>query len=82
MVAGGASTDDVVDSRRLGSAVERALEELPERQRMALWLSAVEGLPYSEIADALDTTPSSVKSLIHRARSTLVARLPRDEDED
>lgn len=75
LVAGGAAVDDVVHSRRVGAEVERALDALPERQRMALWLSAVEGLPHAEIAEALETTPSSVKSLIHRARSAIAAEL-------
>jgi RNA polymerase sigma-70 factor (ECF subfamily) len=79
LIAGGASTDDVVHSRRVGSAVEHALDALPERQRMALWLSAVEGLRYAEIAEALETTPASVKSLIHRARSALAAAVPQGE---
>ena len=59
----------------LGADVERELEKLPPRQRMALWLCAVEGLAYSEIAEALDTTEKSVKSLVHRARATLADRL-------
>jgi len=73
LIAGGAVVDEVVHSRRVSQAVEAALDALPERQRMALWLSAVEGLCYAEIAEALETTPSSVKSLIHRARSALAA---------
>ena len=32
--------DEVVDSRRRGAAVERLLDGLPERQRMAFWLAA------------------------------------------
>jgi RNA polymerase sigma-70 factor (ECF subfamily) len=76
LVAGGAPTDDLVDSRRKGEHVAEVLEMLPERQRMALWLSAVEGLRHAEIAEVLNTTPASVKSLIHRGRSALVAALP------
>lgn len=50
---------------------------------MALWLSAVEGLRYAEVAEALETTPASVKSLIHRARSALAAQLsPGETGED
>ncbi len=67
--------DDVVHARRVGAAVERALEALPERQRMALWLSAVEGHSYAEVAAALDTSESSVKSLVHRARSALAEKI-------
>lgn len=67
--------DEVVDSRRRGAAVERLLEGLPERQRMALWLAAAEGHSYAEIAAILETTEKSVKALVHRGRSALVAGL-------
>lgn len=66
-------TDDVVDARRAGSALEQDLAALPERQRAALWLSAVEGFSYAEVASQLETTEKSVKALVHRARSALVA---------
>ena len=57
---------------RTGQGLEPALAALPERQREALWLRAVEGLSYAEVASALETTESSVKALIHRARVALV----------
>jgi RNA polymerase sigma-70 factor (ECF subfamily) len=66
--------EDVVDARRAGAAVEEALAALPERQRAALWLSAVEGLSYAEVAMTLETTEKSVKALVHRARSALADR--------
>ena len=49
----------------------------PERlaQRAALWLAAVEGLSYAEIAEALEVTEAAVKSLVHRARVALSERL-------
>ena len=65
-------TEDVVDARRAGEDVESALLRLPERQRAALWMSAVEGMAYAEIAAALDATEKSVKALVHRARVALV----------
>lgn len=68
---------DVVDARRAGAALEARLVSLPERQRAALWLSAVEGFSYAEVAEQLDTTEKSVKALVHRARSALAA--PREE---
>jgi RNA polymerase sigma-70 factor (ECF subfamily) len=67
--------DDVVHARRMGDATERALGTLPERQRAALWLTAVEGLSYAEVAVSLETTEKSVKALVHRARAALSAAL-------
>jgi RNA polymerase sigma-70 factor (ECF subfamily) len=67
--------DAVVDARRAGEALEAELDALPERQRMALWLTAVEGRSYAEVAATLDATETSVKALVHRARSTLAERM-------
>jgi RNA polymerase sigma-70 factor (ECF subfamily) len=67
-------SDRVVDARRDGLGLAVAFGALPERQREALWLCAVEGLSYAEIAEALATTEKSVKALIHRARVALVER--------
>jgi RNA polymerase sigma-70 factor (ECF subfamily) len=67
--------DEIVNARREGADVEAALQRLPERQRAALWLAAVEGLPYAEVARALETSESSVKALVHRARAALADQL-------
>jgi RNA polymerase sigma-70 factor (ECF subfamily) len=72
-------TEAVVDARRRSAAAERALHELPEKQRAALCLAAVEGLSYAEVAEALEVTEKAVKSLVHRARSSLAARLREQE---
>ena len=61
--------------------LEHELERLPDRQRVALWLAAAEGHTYAEVADILDTTEKSVKSLVHRARASLVERLPSCRDD-
>jgi RNA polymerase sigma-70 factor (ECF subfamily) len=74
------AVDDVVDARRAGGELERALAGLPERQRAALWLSAVEGFSYAEVARTLETTEKSVKSLVHRARQALASPGPGGED--
>jgi RNA polymerase sigma-70 factor (ECF subfamily) len=60
-----------VDARRIGEGLDAALQALPERQREALWLRAVEDLSYAEVAQALATSEKSVKALIHRARVAL-----------
>ena len=76
--AQGAASDAVADARRHLVRVDAALGTLPEAQRAALWLVAVEGHSYAEVAQALDTSEPAVKALVHRARRSLAARL---EDE-
>ena len=72
------TTDAVVHARRVGETVEAALSHLPERQRAALWLCAVEGFSYAETAESLDTTEKSVKALVHRARVALAKHVTPD----
>ena len=46
----------------------RALESLPARERRVLELLCGVGLTAADIAAEMNTTPSGVKSLAHRAR--------------
>lgn len=69
------ATENVVDARRMAEAAWSELGKLPEKQRAALCLSAVEGLSYAEVAEALEVTEKAVKSLVHRARSALAERV-------
>jgi RNA polymerase sigma-70 factor (ECF subfamily) len=66
---------DALDAARTRAALERAIDELPERQRAALLLRAHEDMDYDGIAQALGTSVPGVKSLLHRARETLLAKL-------
>jgi RNA polymerase sigma-70 factor, ECF subfamily len=52
--------------------VEEALKSLPERQRTAVLLKAKESMSYDEIARIMNTSSSSVESLIFRARKRLM----------
>ena len=62
--------------------MEEALTTLPQRQRTALWLAAVEGQSYAEIAEVLETSPRSVKALVHRARTNLADRMSAQASPD
>ncbi|GHC49467.1 RNA polymerase sigma factor [Roseibacillus persicicus] len=55
----------------LRTAIDRAIEALPEKQRMAVVLRRYQDLSYEEIAAVLDLTVSAVKSQLFRARGTL-----------
>lgn len=60
-----------VDQGETAEMVRSAVEALNERQRMAVLLSKFEGMSYVDIAEAMDTTPKAVKSLLSRARAAL-----------
>jgi RNA polymerase sigma-70 factor (ECF subfamily) len=55
--------------------LDEALAELPETQLDAIRLRFVEGLPYDEVAEALDTSPQAARVRVHRGLSALRLRL-------
>ena len=57
------------------AAVREAIDHLPEGQRAALLLWIDGTRSYEDIAKELKSTVSSVKSLLFRARQSLVERL-------
>ena len=61
----------VLDNKEDGIALFKAIEKLPENQKIAFVLNKVEGLNYQEISDVMKTTVSSVESLLHRAKNNL-----------
>jgi RNA polymerase sigma factor (sigma-70 family) len=68
---GGATTADTVDRREELRSIVADVRELPETQRTALLLREIDALSYGQIAEAMDTTVPSVKSLLVRARVAL-----------
>jgi RNA polymerase sigma factor (sigma-70 family) len=67
----GATTADKVHSREDFRALLSDIAALPESQRTALVLREMEALSYEQIAEAMETTIPSVKSLLVRARVSL-----------
>ena len=68
---GGVTTADTVHSREEFRQIVADVQELPETQRTALLLREIDALSYDQIAEAMDTTVPSVKSLLVRARVAL-----------
>ena len=61
-------TDALLDLRR-------ALADLPEKQRVAVCLHHIAGVPVDEVAATLEVSPGTVKSNLHDARLRLRADL-------
>ena len=64
-------TEAAPDTRELREAVGRAIDALPEKQRLALVLFSVEGLPQKEVASIMSCSVELVKWNVFQARKTL-----------
>ena len=67
----GATTADKVHEREEFRMLVGDIHSLPETQRTALVLREMDALSYEQIAEAMETTVPSVKSLLVRARVSL-----------
>src|SRR5580704_17369648 len=67
----GLSTGERVLRRESFRQLLGDVKELPDTQRTALLLREIDALSYEQIADAMETTVPSVKSLLVRARISL-----------
>jgi RNA polymerase sigma-70 factor, ECF subfamily len=70
-LAPGPESERQVGDRQELALTRKAIAALPDRQRMAILLSAVAGLDHGRIAETLDISPGAVEQLLVRARRTL-----------
>jgi len=61
--------------RLADSDILRALRDLPEDFRVAIYLADIEGYPYKEVAEMMGTPIGTVMSRLHRGRSKLREKL-------
>ena len=81
LAASGAMPTRQLAKEELREMVRMALDNLSERQRMAVLLSKFEDMSYADIARAMEMSPQAVKSLLSRARESLRQKLePYVED--
>src|SRR3954464_12133143 len=71
VVSGNESPLEELESKELGTAIERAIGKLRPEYRACIMLRHVEGRSYEEIAATLDLPLGTVKTYIHRARHEL-----------
>ena len=76
------SAEHIASGERQMSAVSNALDKLPEDQRLALTLVAVEGKTYAEAAEILEVPLGTIMSRVARARQNLMDIYTPSRDQD
>jgi RNA polymerase sigma-70 factor (ECF subfamily) len=69
------STEDVAVARERSAHVWRAIDALPDKLRIVVVLSAIEGHDTREVATLLEVPEGTVKSRLFTARKTLAEQL-------
>ena len=72
---GATTPEQQAQANALQRSLLQVMASLPESQRIALLLSRQQAMSYEEIAETMETSLSAVKSLLNRAKNTLVGRL-------
>lgn len=67
--------DTALLDEEMQDAIERAIQELPEAQRMAVVMRRYQDVSYEEIAEVLELSVPAVKSVLFRARTELREKL-------
>ena len=73
------SVPDSSEKQETAAIVRKAVQELPERQRIALILHRYENLTHSQISDATGWSRSTIESLLVRAYGKLRKKLERSK---
>jgi len=61
----------LLENKERGKVLFRAIDKLPDNQKVAFTLCNIEGLSYQEITEVMQLSLPSVESLIFRAKTTL-----------
>ncbi|MDX9881921.1 MAG: RNA polymerase sigma factor [Prolixibacteraceae bacterium] len=67
--------DQNLQEKQKAVILHKAIDSLPENQRIAFTLNKYEDLSYKEISDVMNVSLASVESLIHRAKKNLQEKL-------
>lgn len=69
------SVERTIEQDERINSIRQAMEQLPEKQRIAMQLRDFEGRSYKEIAEVMEISEDQVKVNIFRARQALRAKL-------
>jgi RNA polymerase sigma-70 factor (ECF subfamily) len=78
LVDGEISPEASTERKLLNVAIRRVIDSLPTTQRMTVYLHYYDELSYTEIAEILETTTTTVGSNLNKARKKLKQMIERD----
>lgn len=67
-----------LDRKENAARLFKAIDKLPENQRIAFTLHKLENLSYQEISEVMKTSVAAVESMMHRAKQNLRKTLEKD----
>ncbi|MBK5272554.1 MAG: RNA polymerase sigma factor [Bacteroidia bacterium] len=67
-----------LDHKENAAHLFKAIDKLPENQRIAFILHKIEGLSYQEISEIMKTSVAAIESMMHRAKQNLRKILEKD----
>ncbi len=67
-----------MDQKENAARLFKAINKLPESQKIAFTLHKLESLSYQEIGEVMQTSVSAVESLMHRAKQNLRKMLEKE----
>jgi len=70
----------LMEEQERNNMLNKAIDQLPDRQRIAFNLAKVEGLKQDKVAEIMDTSVASVESLLIRAKRNLKEMLLKEMD--
>lgn len=74
-------SDELLLSKESKIVIQRAINQLPEKEKVVFILRDIEGLSTEEVCEVLELTMPAVKSRLHRSRLFLRKRLSNYFDE-
>lgn len=66
-----ATSGEGAEQREMHRMLHKAIQQLPENQRIAFVMTRIDGMSYAEVAQVMNLSESAVDSLTQRARQNL-----------
>lgn len=70
-------SETIITEKEEKEAIRKAIQELPEKQRLAFVLTKYEELPQRQVAEIMQISEGAVEQLLIRARSNLRKKLEK-----